>query len=71
MPTEGDVIYKFRHRHGRPIHDGDCKFWDRDLCTCGLIHHLMWDPPKAAWFWEERGKHEAALARAFGVTDAP
>lgn len=22
------------------IHDGDCYFWDRRVCTCGLLHHL-------------------------------
>ncbi len=22
------------------IHDGDCHFWDRRVCTCGLLHHL-------------------------------
>ena len=25
---------------GHYIHDGDCYFWDRRVCTCGLLHHL-------------------------------
>lgn len=33
---------------GHLIHDGDCCFWDRRVCTCGLLHNLR---PQA-----ERGK---------------
>ena len=29
-----------RNDDGHLIHDGDCYFWDRRVCTCGLLHHL-------------------------------
>lgn len=25
---------------GHLVHDGDCSFWDRRVCTCGLLHQL-------------------------------
>ncbi len=55
---------RWRKKDGRPCHDGDCHFWSEDLCTCGLIHHVMWDPPEdAGWHWEERARHEKQLSR--------
>lgn len=32
---------KWRVKDGRPLHDGDCYFFAKKICTCGLIHHLM------------------------------
>lgn len=52
-------------KDGRPLHDGDCKFWDMNICTCGLIHHVSWFDPETVgeWFWKERGRHDWALQR--------
>ena len=53
----------WRVKDGRPIHDGDCSFWGKEICTCGLIHHLMPDFPEEKWYGEERGKHETQVDR--------
>jgi hypothetical protein len=37
---EGEIKQRWREKDGHLIHDGDCFFWDRKVCTCGLIHHL-------------------------------
>lgn len=56
-------IKKWRMNDGRPIHDGDCHFYGQNLCTCGLLHHLMWLQPDDVgdWYGKERGRHEWAL----------
>ena len=35
-----DIKKQWREKDGKLIHDGDCFFWDRRVCTCGLIHAL-------------------------------
>lgn len=57
------IIKTWRIKDKRPIHDGDCYFWSYDLCTCGLLHHLMFDPPDEDWFWEEKIRHRRQLER--------
>lgn len=32
---------QWRVKDGKLIHDGDCRFWGKHVCTCGLIHRLM------------------------------
>lgn len=27
---------------GTIVHDGDCRFWDIRICTCGLLHYLLY-----------------------------
>ncbi len=56
-------IKRWREKNGRLIHDGDCWFWSKEICTCGLIHHLCPDPPVADWYWRERGAQERQLRR--------
>ena len=29
-----------RNDEGHLLHDGDCLFWDRRVCICGLLHQL-------------------------------
>lgn len=55
----------WREKDGRPIHDGDCKFWDKKICTCGLLHHLNLPEnyPDGDWFSRERAHHEIQLDR--------
>lgn len=49
---------------GHLIHDGDCLFWDRKICTCGLLHHLL---PRADRlelypdFWTEQAAHSTMI----------
>lgn len=54
---------EWRFKDGRPIHDGDCHFWGEDICTCGLLHQLIIDPPDEEWYWIEHAKHETQLER--------
>lgn len=54
---------KWREKNGRLIHDADCYFWGKELCTCGLIHHLNPQCPDDEWFWKEWGAHERQLER--------
>lgn len=54
---------RWREKNDRLIHDGDCMFWSADICTCGLLHHLMPNPPDSDWFWEERARHEKQMDR--------
>ena len=35
-----ELTQLWREKDGKLIHDGDCFFWDRKVCTCGLIHRL-------------------------------
>jgi len=44
-----DSVKAWREKDGRLIHDGDCYFWDRCVCTCGLLHYVK---PRAAEFKE-------------------
>ena len=32
---------KWRTKNNILIHDGDCYIYVNEICTCGLIHHLM------------------------------
>ena len=60
----------WRIKNGRPIHDGDCYFFGKKICTCGLIHHLMpvqfdsatEDDPEG-WFIRESVMHETQLEK--------
>lgn len=57
---------RWREKNDRFIHDGDCRFWSLDICTCGLLHHLMPNSPDGDygdWFWEERARHENQMNR--------
>lgn len=54
---------KWREKDGRLIHDGDCRFWTKKICTCGLIHHLCPEMPEDDWYGKEWGMHESQLAR--------
>jgi hypothetical protein len=26
---------------GKLMHDGDCAWWSKEICTCGLIHYCL------------------------------
>jgi len=54
---------QWREKDGRLIHDADCYFWGKEICTCGLIHHLNPECPADEWFWKEWGAHERQLER--------
>ncbi len=54
---------KWREKNGRPIHDGDCHFWSKQVCTCGLIHHLCPQHPGDDWYGQEWAMHERQLDR--------
>jgi hypothetical protein len=59
---------RYRMREDRPIHDGDCAFWDVGICTCGLLHDLcplVGDGIDAIYpdYAEEQAKHDAARDR--------
>ncbi len=54
---------KWREKDGRLIHDGDCHFWGKQVCTCGLIHHLCPQCPEGDWYRKEWGMHERQLDR--------
>lgn len=57
------VVRKGKSEKYRLQHDGDCKFWDIDICTCGLIHHLGWSNTSLWWLGEELGRHECQLEK--------
>lgn len=62
------------HPDGAIVHHGDCYYWDRHICTCGLLHDLMpmSEPEKIySKFWEESGKHEMRLTQLMGVPEIP
>jgi len=50
------------HPNGSIVHDGDCRFFDIKICTCGLLHELlpMHDYQEKYYekFWEESGEHD-------------
>jgi hypothetical protein len=49
---------------GRIVHDGDCRFWDVKICTCGLLHALIWlsDPFEVyPDFGKENGEQECVI----------
>lgn len=54
------------HPEGAVVHDGDCSIWrSLKVCTCGLIHDLMWIDFKTAEeiypkFGDERVNLDAA-----------
>ena len=60
---EANHLQTWRMKDGRPIHDGDCYFWGRKVCTCGLLHHLQPNPPEDEWFWTELAEQEQQLRR--------
>lgn len=35
-----DLKQQWREKDGKLIHDGDCHFWGKHVCTCGLLHRL-------------------------------
>lgn len=53
----------WRIKDGRYIHDGDCHFWSEQICTCGLIHHLLPNHSEEDWYGEEWGMHKRQLDR--------
>lgn len=58
----------WRENDGKLIHDGDCHFWNCNICTCGLIHHLMSKHDSEKWYgkkWglDAWGMHERQLER--------
>lgn len=63
MNCSGEVVKKWREKDGRLIHDGDCYFWGKQICTCGLIHHLCPMFPDNDWYGKEWGAHERQLER--------
>ena len=41
VPGKTPVVKTWRRdERSDLIHDGDCHFWDRRVCTCGLLHQL-------------------------------
>ena len=52
------------HPAGAIVHDGDCNFFSRSVCTCGLLHELCWlsEPVKV---FEEYWQHLAEQERIF------
>jgi hypothetical protein len=50
------------------IHDGDCRFFDVSVCTCGLIHHQM--PRLSSMTVAEREKHWDDRMRQQEVLDS-
>ncbi len=60
----GKAMVGFRHKGGHAIHDGDCHFWSRKICTCGLLHQLSAKHEPAEYypaFDDEMLQHERAL----------
>jgi len=57
----------WRERDERLIHDGDCHFFDKDICTCGLLHHLIQitgdEAESSDWLWEETSRQDKQLDR--------
>ena len=51
------------HAEGAVVHDGDCLFHDKRVCTCGLLHALLpaVDPDT---LYPRFGEDFAAQARA-------
>jgi len=43
----------WREKGGRFIHDGDCEWWGKSICSCGLLHHLKWFESTPGWAMEE------------------
>ncbi len=53
----------WREKEGRLIHDGDCYFWGKKICTCGLLHHLSPKHIEEDWFWQEMAHHQIQIER--------
>ena len=54
----------WRVTEGRPIHDDDCHIFGLcRVCTCGLLHHLMADPPVDSWWGEEMVEHQKSIGK--------
>lgn len=56
----------WREKDGILVHDGDCRFWDLGICTCGLIHHQMpqrleLSDAEIDKHWKDRARHERAI----------
>ena len=47
------------------VHDGDCDFFSRHVCTCGLLHALAVMPTEAEKlypkYWEESAQQAAMM----------
>ena len=56
-------LHGWREKDGRLIHDGDCWFWSTEICTCGLLHHLMRIEGLPDWFGKEQAAHDRQIAR--------
>ncbi len=56
---------QWRVKEGRLIHDGDCHFFGKKICTCGLLHYLVESLPTdgGEWFSEEMAYHESQIDR--------
>lgn len=52
---------QWREGENRLLHDGDCYYWAKRVCTCGLLHHLMPNADNPEWFWDEMTLHDAQL----------
>lgn len=60
--------HQWREKDGCLIHDGDCRFWGNNICTCGLLHfvtHLIYsqEPPSRdlslyPTYYEDSGAQE-------------
>ena len=59
--AQGQAAPRYRSKDGRLIHDGDCRFWSKHICTCGLLHWLAPQIPKEDWFYQETAQQDAAL----------
>jgi hypothetical protein len=61
-------VKTWRLENGFMIHDGDCRFFDVSVCTCGLIHHQM--PRLSSMTVAEREKHWNDRMRQQEVLDS-
>jgi len=47
------------HPEGGLFHDADCEFWNVRVCTCGLLHALIWYPEDASRYYPSFGQERA------------
>ncbi len=60
------------HPVGAIVHDGDCNFFSRDICTCGLLHELTWlcEPVKVfAEYWQQLAEQDRVFEKISGDDD--
>lgn len=60
-PDPPKLSQTWREKDGRLIHDGDCHFWSKKICTCGLLHRLQVFDPQPEWWAREYGEQEGVL----------